>query len=149
MAFDDKKIKEANDELESRFLKDRTDWKNNIQNLVHKIKNVRELSDCQVDMLSYRQMLLDKIADLKNVIYKRNAAWEKYYKTQYREYTLNYDIKLTGGEKHQFIKADLGSLKNQIDILQTHVEYYLECIKTLDNMAFAIRNRIRLEEEQI
>jgi hypothetical protein len=149
MAFDDTKIKEANDELESRFLKDRTDWKNNIQKLVHKIKNVRELSDCQVDMLSYRQMLLDKIADLKNVIYKRNAAWEKYYKTQYREYTLNYDIKLTGGEKHQFIKADLGSLKNQIDILQTHVEYYLECIKTLDNMAFAIRNRIRLEEEQI
>jgi hypothetical protein len=149
MAFDDTKIKEANEELESRFLKDRTDWKNNIQVLVHKIKNVRELSDCQVDMLSYRQMLLDKIADLKNVIYKRNAAWEKYYKTQYREYTLNYDIKLTGGEKHQFIKADLGSLKNQIDILQTHVEYYLECIKTLDNMAFAIRNRIRLEEEQI
>jgi len=116
MAFDDTKIKEANEELESRFLKDRTDWKNNIQVLVYKIKNVRELSDCQVDMLSYRQMLLDKIADLKNVIYKRNAAWEKYYKTQYREYTLNYDIKLTGGEKHQFIKADLGSLKNQIDI---------------------------------
>lgn len=149
MAFDDSKIKEANEELETRLAKDRNDWKTNIQNLVHKLKSVNQLSDCQVDMLSYRQMLLDKITDLKGVIYKRNTAWEKYYKSQYREYTLNYDIKLTSGEKHQFIKADLGALRNQIDILQSHIDYYQECIKTLDNMAFAIRNRIRLEEEQL
>jgi hypothetical protein len=149
MSFDDTKIKEANEELENRLAKDRSDWKTNIQDLVQKLKNVRELSDCQVNMLSYRQMLLDKITDLKSVIYRRNNTYEKYYKTQYREYTLNYDIKLTSGEKHQFIKADLGALRNQIDILQSHIDYYQECIKTLDNMAFAIRNRIRLEEEQI
>lgn len=149
MSFDDSRIKEANEELETRLARDRGDWKTNIQNLVHKIKFVRELSDCQVDMLSYRQMLLDKIADLKSVLYKRNTTYDKYYKAQYREYTLNYDIKLTGSEKHQFIKADLGALRNQIDILQSHIDYYQECIKTLDNMAFAIRNRIRLEEEQL
>ena len=51
-------------------------------------------------------------------------------------------------EKHQFIKAELGSLRTQIDMLQSHVDYYQECIKTLDNLAFAIRNRIRLDDEQ-
>ena len=149
MAFDDTQIKVDNEELESRLLKDRTEWKDKINDLVHMIKNMRELADCQVSMLSYRQILLDKVTDFKTMIYKRNATWERYYRSQYREYTLNYDVKLTSGEKHQFIKAELSSLRTQIDMLQSHVDYYYECIKTLDNLAFAIRNRIRLDEEQI
>jgi hypothetical protein len=149
MAFDDTQIKAANEELESRLVKDRTDWKDKINDLVHKIRNMNELAECQVNMLSYRQILLDKVTDFKTTIYKRNGAWERYYRSQYREYTLNYDVKLTSGEKHQFIKAELSSLRTQIDMLQSHVDYYYECIKTLDNLAFAIRNRIRLDEEQI
>ena len=148
MAFDDTQIKQANEELELRLTSDRTEWKTKINDLVLKIKNMNELSDCQVSMLSYRQILLDKVIDFKTMIYKRNATWERYYRAQYREYTLNYDVKLTSGEKHQFIKADLGSLRTQIDMLQSHVDYYQECIKTLDNLAFAIRNRIRLDDEQ-
>lgn len=148
MAFDDSKIKQSNEELEQRLIKDRTDWKNKIVELVAQIKVMRSLSDCQVNMLSYRQMLLDKMGELKNTIYKRNAAWERYYKVEYREYSISYDLKLTSGEKHQFIRADLSALKNQIEMLQGHVEYYQECIRTLDNMAFAIRNRIRLEDEE-
>lgn len=148
MAFDDSKIKQSNEELEQRLIKDRIDWKNKIIELVAQVKIMRSLSDCQVNMLSYRQMLLDKMGELKNTIYKRNAAWERYYKVEYREYSISYDIKLTGGEKHQFIRADLSALKNQIEMLQGHVEYYQECIRTLDNMAFAIRNRIRLEDEE-
>jgi hypothetical protein len=148
MAFDDTQIKAANEELESRLSNDRIDWKDKINSLIQKIKNMNELADCQVNMLSYRQILLDKVTDFKTMIYKRNATWERYYRSQYRDYTLNYDVKLTSGEKHQFIKAELGSLRTQIDMLQAHVDYYQECIKTLDNLAFAIRNRIRLDDEQ-
>tara|TARA_R100001509_G_scaffold159713_1_gene126507 strand:- start:2335 stop:2784 length:450 start_codon:yes stop_codon:yes gene_type:complete len=148
MAFDDTQIKQANEELELRLAKDRTEWRDKIKDLISKIKNMSELSECQVRMLSYRQILLDKVSDFKTTIYKRNATWERYYKNQYREYSVNYDVKLTSGEKHQFIKADLSSLKTQMEMLQSHIDYYYECIKTLDNMAFAIRNRIRLDDEQ-
>jgi len=148
MAFDDTQIKQANEELELRLAKDRTEWRDKIKDLISKIKNMNELSECQVRMLSYRQILLDKVSDFKTTIYKRNATWERYYKNQYREYSVNYDVKLTSGEKHQFIKADLSSLKTQMEMLQSHIDYYYECIKTLDNMAFAIRNRIRLDDEQ-
>lgn len=149
MAFDDTQIKVANEELELKLTKDRGEWKDKITELIQTIKNMSAISDCQINMLSYRQILLDKVTDFKSMIYKRNATWERYYRSQYREYTLNYDVKLTSGEKHQFIKAELSSLKNQIDLLQSHVDYYYECIKTLDNLAFAIRNRIRLDDEQI
>jgi len=148
MAFDDTKIKEANTSLEKRLINDRSEWGKKITELVSKIKNMNNLSECQVNMLSYRQILLDKVAEFKSTIYKRNGVWERYYKNEWRNYSINYDIKLTNGEKHQFIKADLSELKIQINLLESHIDYYHECIKTLDNMAFAIRNRIRLDDEE-
>jgi len=148
MGIDDKQIKEANDQLELRLGSDRDEWRVKIQDLVSRLKNMNELAECQVRMLSYRQILLDKVTDFKTTIYKRNATWDKYYKELYRKYSIDYDVKLTNGEKHQFIKADLSALKIQLDMLQSHIDYYYECIKTLDNMAFAIRNRISLDDKE-
>ncbi len=148
MAFDDTQIKEANEQSEIRLSTDRNDWKAKIKDLVSKLKNMNELAECQVRMLSYRQILLDKVTDFKTTIYKRNATWDRYYKQQYREYSINYDVKLTNGEKNQFIKADLSSLRQQMDMLQSHIDYYYQCIKTLDNMAFEIRNRINMEGKE-
>jgi len=147
MAFDNDKTKEANIELENRIEKDRDEWKNKIASLINKIRNMNELSECQALMLSYRQIMLDKISDFKSIIFKRNAAQDRYYKEMYKKYTLNYDIRLTSGEKNKFIQADLSALIYQIKLLENHVEYYQGCIKTLDNTAFAIRNRIRLDDE--
>ena len=148
MAYDDTKIKEANEELEKRLAKDRDNWKGKISELVGKLKNMNSLADCQVMMLSYRQILLDKITDFKTTKNKRQATYDKYYKIQYREYSVNYDIKLTSGEKVAFIKADLANLRTQMDMLQSHMDYYQECVRTLDNMAFAIRNRINLDDKE-
>tara|TARA_R110001592_G_scaffold120545_3_gene324980 strand:- start:57216 stop:57665 length:450 start_codon:yes stop_codon:yes gene_type:complete len=149
MAYNEESIQAANEELEKRINSDRKEWRDKITVLVKKIKNVSELSECQVQMLSYRQIILDKLAEFKTIIYKRNASLDRYYRSKYREYTINYDVKLTSGEKNSFIKAELSSLRTQINILQGHIDYYLECVKTLDNMAFAIRNRIRLNDDEI
>lgn len=148
MAYSAENTRKANDELEKKIIADRKKWGDDITKLVSDIKHMNRLSDCQVRMLSYRQILLDKTTDFKSNIYKRNAAWERYFKEKWREYSTNYDLKLTNGEKAQFIKADLSDLKIQISLLESHLDYYFECIKTLDNMAFAIRNRIRLDDEE-
>ena len=109
---------------------------------------MNDLAECQVLMLSYRQILLDKITDFKTTKNKRNAAYDRYFKIQYREYSVNYDVKLTSGEKTAFIKADLSNLRTQMEMLQSHIDYYQECIKTCDNLAFAIRNRISLDDKE-
>jgi hypothetical protein len=148
MAYDDSTIGAANDELELRLAKDRDNWKSKISNLVGLLKNMNDLSECQVLMLSYRQILLDKITDFKTTKNKRGAAYDRYFKIQYREYSINYDIKLTSSEKIAFIKADLSNLRTQMEMLQSHIDYYQECIKTCDNLAFAIRNRISLDDKE-
>jgi len=148
MAYDDSITGGANDELETRLAKDRNSWKSKIQDLVGLLKNMNDLAECQVLMLSYRQILLDKITDFKTTKNKRNAAYDRYFKIQYREYSVNYDVKLTSGEKTAFIKADLSNLRTQMEMLQSHIDYYQECIKTCDNLAFAIRNRISLDDKE-
>tara|TARA_R110002050_G_scaffold102413_1_gene210997 strand:- start:81 stop:530 length:450 start_codon:yes stop_codon:yes gene_type:complete len=148
MAYDDSITGGANDELEARLAKDRNNWKSKIQDLVGLLKNMNDLAECQVLMLSYRQILLDKITDFKTTKNKRNAAYDRYFKIQYREYSVNYDVKLTSGEKTAFIKADLSNLRTQMEMLQSHIDYYQECIKTCDNLAFAIRNRISLDDKE-
>ncbi len=146
MALDVEKITEANKNLEAQLVKDRDEWKTKIKELISQSKNYNELAECQVMMLSYRQILLDKISEFKSTVYKRKAAWDKYWKESYRNYSLNYDIKLSNSEKNAFIRADLGPLKTQISLVESHIDYYDQCIRTLDNMAFAIRNRIHLED---
>jgi citrate synthase len=148
MEYNDMATGEANTELAKRLVLDRSDWKSKVTDLVELLKEMATLAECQVLMLSYRQILLDKITDFKTTKHKRQAAYDRYYKLKYREYSINYDIKLSSGEKVAFIKADLSHLRNQMEMLQSHMDYYQECIKTLDNLAFAIRNRINLNDKE-
>ena len=148
MEYNDTSTGGANEELAVRLAKDRTDWNLKINDLVELLKDMSTLGECQVLMLSYRQILLDKITDFKTTKHKRNAAYDRYYKIKYREYSVEYDIKLTSSENVAFIKADLSHLRTQMEMLQSHMDYYQECIKTCDNLAFAIRNRINLDDKE-
>jgi len=130
--------------LESRLKQDRENWGKKISELVQTIKDVNKIADTQVMMLSYRQILLDKMSEMKSNLYRSNTNYESHYKSRFRYYTVDYDIKLTGGEKDRFVKSDLMPLKRQINILESHLDFYSESIRTLDNMAFAIKNRITL-----
>jgi len=140
--------KTVNDKLEELLNRDKTKWMSDIKALISDIRDIRKLADCQVTMLSYRQMLLDKVTDMRAMIYKRNLVWDRHYKQRYRDYCINYDIKLNQTERNSFIDADMGEFKLQLKMLESHVTFYQDCIKTLDNMGFAIRNRIRLEDEE-
>ena len=148
MEYDEKKIRKSNTELEKKLLADRKEWGKKISIIVDMVKNISQLAECQVLMLSYRQIILDKIIDIKSIVYKRKGFWEKHFKNKWRYYSLNYDVKLSNAEKNQFIKADLSELKIQLNLLESHIDYYHECVRTLDNMAFAVRNRISLNNEE-
>lgn len=147
MAYDDKQIANDNQQLSQRLEEDRALWADRIKGIIRDTKQMNKLADVQVSMLSFRQMLIDKTVEFKNILYRRKSSWDKYFKTKYREYSINYDVKLNASEKASFIKADLSALKTQINMIETHIEYYSECIRTLDNMGFAIRNRIKLNED--
>ena len=148
-AIDDDKINKTNVTLEERFKEERTDWNNKIITLVESIKHTSKLSEAQVIQLSYRQMIQDKLAEYRILHEKRQEMFDKQTTERFREYKLGYDIKLSSSETQAFIQSDCKALKLQLKMIHTQIVYFEECIKTLDNIGYAIKNKIEIVSHQL
>lgn len=148
-AIDDKKINETNVTLEERFKEERTEWNGKIINLIESIKSTTKLAEAQVIQLSYRQIIQDKLAEYRILHEKRQEMLDKQTVDRFREYKLSYDIKLSSSEAQAFVQADCKALKLQIKMIHTQIVYFEESIKTLDNLGYAIKNKIEIMSNQL
>lgn len=146
---DDKKTVEQNTKLEDEFKKERTEWNEKMFELVNMMKDNKKLSEAQVYQLSYRQQVQDKLASYRTLMEKRQGMLETQSVARFRDYTLNYDIKLSSSEKSSFVSADLNALKQQINMVRIQITYFEECVKTLDNFGFAVRNKLEILSQQL
>jgi hypothetical protein len=147
--IDDEKINNINTTLEERFKEERSDWNNKIIELVESIKHTSKLSEAQVIQLSYRQMIQDKLAEYRILHEKRQEMFDKQTTDRFREYKLSYDIKLSSSETQMFVQSDCKALKLQIKMIHTQIVYFEESIKTLDNIGYAIKNKIEIMSHQL
>jgi hypothetical protein len=147
--IDDDKINKTNTTLEERFKDERTDWNDKIIKLIESIKYTQNLAEAQVTQLSYRQMLQDKLVEYRILHEKRQEMFDKQTVDRFREYKLSYDIKLSSSETQAFVQSDCRALKLQIKMIQTQIIYFEESIKTLDNLGFAIKNKIEIMSNQL
>lgn len=147
--IDDSKTIEVNKELENRLKEERNNWKEDIIKLVKSIGDTKKLTEAQVLQLSYRQMVQEKIAEYSILVEKRQEALDKQYTQRFKEYTNGFELKLNSTEKTAFINADCAALKFQIKMINTQIRYFEECVKTLDNLGFAIRNKIEIVSQQL
>lgn len=146
---DDKKTIEQNTLLEEKLELERKEWREKVLELVNMMKDNKKLSEAQVYQLSYRQQVQEILASYRILIEKRQGMLETQSVARFREYTLNYDIKLSSGEKNTFVSADLNALKQQINMIKTQITYFEECVKTLDNFGFAVRNKLEILSQQL
>lgn len=147
--IDDDKINKTNVTLEERFKEERADWNDKIIKLVENIKHTSKLSESQVIQLSYRQMIQDKLAEYRILHEKRQEMLDKQMSDRFREYKLGYDIKLSSTETQMFVQSDCKALKLQIKMIHTQIVYFEESIKTLDNIGYAIKNKIEIVSHQL
>ena len=135
--------------LKERFDIGRKEWNSKIDTLINMIKSISTIPDAQVLMLSYRHMIIDNISELNYLYYKLNMNYDKKYKEVFITYRTNYNLKLNGSETDKFSKIDLTELSYQIKIIETYLEYFKEVVRTLDNLGYAIKNRIHIEDDFI
>lgn len=147
--IEDDKINKTNTTLEERFKEERSEWNDKIITLIESIKHTSKLAESQVIQLSYRQMVQDKLAEYRILHEKRQEMFDKQMADRFREYKLSYDIKLSSSETQMFVQADCKALKLQIKMIHTQIIYFEESIKTLDNLGFAIKNKIEIMSNQL
>ena len=147
--IDDDKTNKTNVTLEERCKDERTDWNGKIIDLIESIKQTSKLAESQVIQLSYRQIIQDKLAEYRILHEKRQEMLDKQTVDRFRDYKLSYDIKLSSSETQAFVQADCKALKLQIKMIHTQIIYFEESIKTLDNLGYAIKNKIEMMSNQL
>lgn len=147
--LDDAKTIETNTKLENDMNTERDEWNEKVINLVGMLKDNKKLAEAQVFQLSYRQQVQERLVIYKNLLEKRQVILERQTVSRYREYTTSYDVRLNNTEKDKFVNADYAPLKQQINMIKNQIVYFEECVKTLDNFGFAVRNKIEIISQQI
>jgi hypothetical protein len=135
--------------IEELLDKERKTWSNNIQTLIKAIKDADKLSGAQVDMLSYRHMIIDKIIEFNIMLSKKRANDSNFTKTRYQHYKTNHSVRLDHREIMEYIKSDMSLRYRETSLIDNQVSYYKHAIETLDKMGFAIKNKIILATNDI
>tara|TARA_R110002096_G_scaffold426838_1_gene637065 strand:- start:105 stop:533 length:429 start_codon:yes stop_codon:yes gene_type:complete len=123
----------------------RTEWTDKIKDLTVKLKRGLELDEVSAYTLSYRQILVEQLATMCSKIRSQKSTCHKAYKVKWIEY-YNFDYKLTDKQREKFIDADISEERQILDLLESQKNFIEGSIKTLDNMGFAIKNRLDIEK---
>jgi hypothetical protein len=135
------------DKLESLFDKERIEISNFIEtNITEKLKLIDNVPEIQVNLLSQRQRLIDKSAELRTAIRKKNKKVQSVRKSKFRFYKLEYDLKLNDYEIKNHIEADVEESTNVIKVLENQLQYYKDSIDLLDKCSFAIKHLIEVKK---
>jgi len=119
----------------------RIEWTDKIKDLTVSLKRGEKLEEVSAYTLSYRQILIENLATMSSKIRSQKSTVDKNYKLKWIEY-FNYDYKLSDKQKEKFIEADLSDDRHIYDLLVSQKSFIEGSIKTLDNMGFAIKNRL-------
>ena len=129
-----------------RFEKERNDWTQQIKDLAARFKKVEDLVDVQVDLYSQRQVGVEYMHQLitlqsrlkKNLL----AEWKKAFDAL----LFNEDYRYSDKERAKIADEKTSISKLKVEILQTHIEFFRETVKTIDNMIFGVKHRLEIED---
>ena len=133
-------------DLIKKFEEERADWTEKVRELSIRMKNIRELAEVQVELFSNRQILLEYVGKLSQVITKLTSRYRKERGEKMRHYSENSQVKYGTNEKTPLIEGDLSELKERMDIVEGQLSFLNETIRTIDFMLYAIKERIKLQE---
>lgn len=132
-------------QLDNYLSKQREEWTSKIKALTDDLKRGTNLEEVSAYTLSYRQILVEQLAIMGNRIKSQKATVDRRWKEKWIEY-YNYDYKLTDKMREKFVEADIADDTQILEFLNTQKSFIEGSVKTLDNMGFAIKNRLDISK---
>jgi hypothetical protein len=131
--------------LDEYLGKQRLDWTDKIKALTEDLKLGNNLEKVSSYSLSYRQILIESLTSMSIRIRSQKTTVDQKYKTKWIEY-YSYDYKLTDKQREKFLLADLAEDNQLLELLESQKAFFEGTVKTLDNMGFAIKNRLDMSK---
>lgn len=132
-----------------QFETERQEWTGTIKEIASRFKKVEGMADVQVDLYSKRQQAVEYMQQLSVLQSRLKKKYETEWRTAYDDLALNQDFRYNERERAKFATEQTSSQKMKIEILQIHIEFFRETVKTLDNMIFGVKHRIEIENFRI
>lgn len=153
-----------NEVLKNLTEEKKKEWGENVKDLSPLIrsKNPHDMTDAQALALSYRTMILEEISYFIGELLAEQKLLKELKRDKFILYATgllpdgtrpkgniaNHPIignsKITGPQKDIVISGDLSDYLYCEDILKEMIDYLRECIKTIDQYMYAIKNRLEL-----
>lgn len=131
--------------LDRKLSGQRTEWTNNIKGLAQSLRNLNLMEETIAEVLSSRQSLVEQLSYINMKVKEQKVKIAIRYREAYIRY-YEYDYKLGEKQKERFIETDLADENMVLSHLENQIEFFRDSVKTLDNMGFAIRNRLALKD---
>ena len=131
--------------LDQKLSAQRQEWSTTIKDLAQGLRNLNGMEETIANVLSSRQTLVDQIAYINVKIKQQKKTIAARYREAYIRY-YNYDYKLGEKQKEKFLENDLADDNMVLSHLENQLDWLKDSVKTLDNMGFAIRNRLALKD---
>jgi hypothetical protein len=142
----EKQQSSSNEPIYTRFAKERDEWRDIIKNMSERLSDVYKLSDLLTDVYSNRQIALEYTHTLMSHLSKVNRIFRERKVERFNHYSRNYELRLDKDFKYDHIHADLNDIVERRELLQNHLDYFRETVRTIDNITFGIKHRMSLEE---
>lgn len=142
---DVQKTEERLEKLNMFLSEKRKEWTGRVKTLAEDIRDVKKLTEVSVFISSYRAMLVENIAEIAVKVRQRYSVYYVHYKQNYHYYISRHDFKLTDKRIDIMLQADLRYKLEEIGYLEAQLDFYKECVKTFDQMTWAIKNKIAIE----
>jgi hypothetical protein len=136
----------SNDVIYARLKKEREEWGEKINDMTERLRDIYKLSDLLTDLYSSRQIAVEMAHAMMTHLSKVNRIYRERKAERYNYYTRNYDIRLDKDPKMLFIDVDLADIVERRELLQNHLEFFRETVKTVDTLCYGIKHRMSLEE---
>lgn len=138
-------INKQNTELRKKLEEQERYWNSSVETLSKKLmKPVQESIQLQAEAISIRQILTEQIKSMSYQIYKFKQKVKEFEKERLEYYLFEYKIKTNIGEKVKLLEGDLASYQYRLDIYDIHINFLRETQKNIDNINFAVKNKITL-----
>lgn len=131
--------------LEDDFIKKQKFWNRIIDDLTKRLSTeLKTIIDLNAEAISQRQILVEERTQYYFKLYKDIPKLKQLKKNHFEFYSTKYPIKINGTEKTKLIEADTAYHDAKLEYVQNYINFLSESIKSVDNVIYAIKNKIEL-----
>ena len=142
--------------IEAKFTERRDYWIKWIEDMNNSLKSIDTVVNLQGVVYTKRQEAVENYHSLAATIAKYSKKYKENSARLYKDIRLMKTAQgaatfmfTTESAIREQIESQLSDDKYLIDIMESHLGYLDNTIKTIDGIIFAINNRIRIEEIKI